>query len=142
MIYVPMGEEKLVEAVRCYPCLWQVSSKSYRDLIAKKCMEGSGAQISELVFRICHTHFLKKLVVLSLLLACSKYTTNPHTSATLPSPSLLQIQCQHENDLQLLFTIQRIICTLTRIHVRRVWSMYAVHTLVHQRSYTRSYVHV
>ena len=59
-------------------------------------------------------------------------TTNPHTSATLPSPSLPQIQCQHEKDLQLPFTIHRIICTLNRIHVRRVWSMYAIHTRVRQ----------
>ena len=90
------------------------------------------SQISEVGFRICHTHFLKKLVVLSLLLASSENTTNPHTSATLPSPSLPQIQCQHEKDLQLPFTIHRIICTLNRIHVQRVWSMYAVHTRVRQ----------
>ena len=28
-------DEKLIEAVRLYPCLWQVSSRSYRDVIAK-----------------------------------------------------------------------------------------------------------
>ena len=33
---ISMDEEQLIEAVRCYPCLWQVSSKSYRDLIAKE----------------------------------------------------------------------------------------------------------
>ena len=29
-------EEKLVEAVRCYPCLWQVSSREYKDARAKE----------------------------------------------------------------------------------------------------------
>ena len=33
---IPMDEEKLIEAIRCYLCLWQVSSKSYRDLIVKE----------------------------------------------------------------------------------------------------------
>ena len=28
-------DEKLIEAVRLYPCLWQVSSRSYNDVIAK-----------------------------------------------------------------------------------------------------------
>ena len=31
-----MDDEGLIEAVREFPCLWQVSSKSYRDLRAKE----------------------------------------------------------------------------------------------------------
>ena len=30
-----MDEEKLIEAVRGFPCLWQVSSKSYKGTKAK-----------------------------------------------------------------------------------------------------------
>ena len=29
-------EEKLIEAVRDFPCLWQVSSRAYKDLRAKE----------------------------------------------------------------------------------------------------------
>ena len=29
-------EEKLTEAVRGFPCLWQVSSRAYKDLRAKE----------------------------------------------------------------------------------------------------------
>lgn len=29
-------EEKLIEAVRCFPCLWQVAAKAYRDQRAKE----------------------------------------------------------------------------------------------------------
>ena len=31
-----MDDEQLVEAVRSFPCLWLLSSKSYRDLRAKE----------------------------------------------------------------------------------------------------------
>ena len=31
-----MNDEKLIEALRCFPCLWQVSSTSYKDLRAKE----------------------------------------------------------------------------------------------------------
>ena len=31
-----MDEEALVEAVRSFPCLWQSSSKKYKDLRAKE----------------------------------------------------------------------------------------------------------
>ena len=31
-----MNEEKLIEAVRDFPCLWQVSSRCYRDAKAKE----------------------------------------------------------------------------------------------------------
>ena len=31
-----MDDEKLVEAVRSFPSLWQVSTKSYKDLRAKE----------------------------------------------------------------------------------------------------------
>ena len=31
-----MDDEKLIEAVRAFPCLWQVSSKSYKDVKAKE----------------------------------------------------------------------------------------------------------
>ena len=31
-----MMEEALIEAVRSFPCLWQVKSKSYKDLRAKE----------------------------------------------------------------------------------------------------------
>ena len=31
-----MDEEKLIEAVRCFPSLWKVSSKSYKDAKAKE----------------------------------------------------------------------------------------------------------
>ena len=31
-----MDEEKLIEAVRSCPCLWQVTSKGYKDIIAKE----------------------------------------------------------------------------------------------------------
>ena len=27
-----MADEKLIKVVRCFPCLWQVSSKSYKDV--------------------------------------------------------------------------------------------------------------
>ena len=31
-----MEEEKLVDAVRSFPCLWQVSCRSYKDIRAKE----------------------------------------------------------------------------------------------------------
>ena len=31
-----IDEEKLIEAVRIYPCIWHVNSKSYKDIIAKE----------------------------------------------------------------------------------------------------------
>ena len=31
-----MDEEVLIEAVRCFPCLWQVSCRKYKDLRAKE----------------------------------------------------------------------------------------------------------
>ena len=30
-----LKDEKLIEAVRLFPCLWQVNSKSYKDAVAK-----------------------------------------------------------------------------------------------------------
>ena len=30
-----IADEKLIEAVRCFPCLWQVNSRLYRDVVAK-----------------------------------------------------------------------------------------------------------
>ena len=40
------GDEKLVEAVRSFPCLWQVRTKAYKDLTAK---ENSWKQVAEQV---------------------------------------------------------------------------------------------
>ena len=31
-----MNEEKLIEAVRVYPCLWDVSQRCFKDIIAKE----------------------------------------------------------------------------------------------------------
>ena len=31
-----LGDEKLIEAVCCFPCLWQVSSKSYKHARARE----------------------------------------------------------------------------------------------------------
>ena len=31
----PFKNEKLIEAVRLFPCLWQVNTKSYKDAVAK-----------------------------------------------------------------------------------------------------------
>ena len=36
IMIIAMDEEKLIEAVRTYPCIWHVSSKSYKDIIAKE----------------------------------------------------------------------------------------------------------
>ena len=36
IIIITMDEEKLIEAVRTNPCIWHVSSKSYKDIIAKE----------------------------------------------------------------------------------------------------------
>ena len=36
LFLVPMDDENLVEAVRFFPYLWLVSSKSYKDLRAKE----------------------------------------------------------------------------------------------------------
>ena len=33
---ITMDEEKLIESVRGFPCLWQVSAKSYKDIKAKE----------------------------------------------------------------------------------------------------------
>ena len=30
-----LKNEKLIEAVRLFPCLWQVNTKSYKDAVAK-----------------------------------------------------------------------------------------------------------
>ena len=30
-----LKNEKLIEAVRLFPCLWQVNNKSYKDVVAK-----------------------------------------------------------------------------------------------------------
>ena len=40
------GDEKLVEAVRSFPCLWQVRTKAYKDLTAK---ENSWKQVAKQV---------------------------------------------------------------------------------------------
>ena len=39
-----MADERLIESVRNYPCLWQVSSHIYRDLRAK---ENAWAKVAE-----------------------------------------------------------------------------------------------
>ena len=31
-----MDEEKLIESVRTFPCLWEVSNRSYKDLKARE----------------------------------------------------------------------------------------------------------
>ena len=31
-------DERIIEAVRAFPCLWQVSSRSYKDLVVKLSM--------------------------------------------------------------------------------------------------------
>ena len=31
-----MDDEKLVDAVRYYPCIWQVNSRMYKDITAKE----------------------------------------------------------------------------------------------------------
>ena len=41
-----MDEEKLIEAIRSLPCLWQVSSKSYRDQRAR---ENAWKEVAEAV---------------------------------------------------------------------------------------------
>ena len=41
-----MDEEKLIEAVRSLSCLWDVSSKSYRDQRAR---ENAWKQVAEMV---------------------------------------------------------------------------------------------
>ena len=44
-----MDDEKLIKAVRCFPCLWQVNSKLYRDVIAKgNNLKEIANQVSEL----------------------------------------------------------------------------------------------
>ena len=40
IIIIAMDEEKLIEAVCTYPCIWHVSSKSYKDIIAKQLHRG------------------------------------------------------------------------------------------------------
>ena len=42
-----MDDEELIELVRGYPCLWQVTSKAYRDQIAK---ENSWKEVSSKVW--------------------------------------------------------------------------------------------
>ena len=41
-----MDEEKLIEAIRSFPCLWQESSKSYRDQRAR---ENAWKEVAEAV---------------------------------------------------------------------------------------------
>ena len=41
-----MDEEKLIEAVRVLPCLWEVNSKSYRDQRAR---ENAWKEVAETV---------------------------------------------------------------------------------------------
>ena len=36
IIIIDMDDEKLIEAVRTYPCIWHESSKSYKDIIVKE----------------------------------------------------------------------------------------------------------
>ena len=45
-IAIGMEEEKLIEAVRALPCVWQVNSKSYRDQMAR---ENTWKQVAEAV---------------------------------------------------------------------------------------------
>ena len=46
--------EKLVEAVRGYPCLWQVSSRAYRDITAKtNALKTIVDQVSVCVCLVC-----------------------------------------------------------------------------------------
>ena len=45
-IAIGMEEEKLIEAVRALPCVWQVNSKSYRDQTAR---ENTWKQVAEAV---------------------------------------------------------------------------------------------
>ena len=47
-LLVSMDDEKLIEAVRCFPSLWQVNSRLYRDVIAKEnALKEIANQVSE-----------------------------------------------------------------------------------------------
>ena len=51
-------EEKLIESVRDFPCLWQTGSKSYRDLRAR---ENSWKEVSGRVSSIKYSSVGKRL---------------------------------------------------------------------------------
>lgn len=54
-----MDDEKLIEAVRSFPCLWQVNSRPYRDITAKgNALKEIANQVSERVLpvdKLLHT---------------------------------------------------------------------------------------
>ena len=50
-----MDGERLIEAVRSFPCLWNVSSKGYKDLRAR---ENAWKEVTVEVRKVLHTHQL------------------------------------------------------------------------------------
>ena len=42
-----MADEKLIEAVCCFSCLWQVSSKSYKDVRTRNAWKEVASQITK-----------------------------------------------------------------------------------------------
>lgn len=53
---VNMDDEKLIEAIRSFPCLWQVSSKGYKDARAREnAWREVAMRVSMIVYLIYHT---------------------------------------------------------------------------------------
>jgi hypothetical protein len=51
-LFVKLEDDKLTEAVRGYGCLWEMSSRTYKDLRAK---ENAWKEVAEMV-RKCFVH--------------------------------------------------------------------------------------
>jgi len=57
---IEMDGEKLIEAVRSFPCLWEVSRKAYKDLRAREnAWKAVSMEVSECLF--CSFFFLYTL---------------------------------------------------------------------------------
>ena len=73
-----MDEEKLVEAVRTFDCLWKVSAKVYRDARAKE-------NAWKAVARTDRTHTLLNPFLLFCLLRNSSSSSSSCSSSSVPS---------------------------------------------------------
>ena len=78
-----MADENVIEAARCFPCLWQVSSKCYKDARAREnAWKEVASQVTEQTANRKNT----------LLSSYFEYRTHPYCSSSFLLPSLSSVK--------------------------------------------------
>ena len=86
-----LADEKLIEAARCFPWLWQVSSKSYKDTRAK---ENAWKEVASWVTEQTANRN-------NTLLSCYfEYSMHLHCSSSFLSPSFIICEAKEAATLQ------------------------------------------